>query len=1107
MGSVRGEGPHPRLHRHGGEVAVQRDGRRRAHARLVARHVQRKHLGAVARAHLASLECAVVDVEGVGHALEALVGPAGELAVHHHLLEDRLHELVHRVLALLQLHLVHEHAHALARLGHGEHLPPPRHHAQPLRQQRVLIQRVAVRQHVVVHLAEVVDIHEQPPAHGEVLLGFRHDGVGHLDVPPLVPAPEQQRLVHEAVLVLGGVGGEVLESVAAGVVVEGGGGARVQVQQVEAPVPHQPLGQVVHGRRVRARGGAAHRLATIVGGGHVHLPAGVHLGRLQRHAHRALPGKGAHDGGELVELVGAVADVHLKVRGDGDVGHVDGEALGGARVPRLGRDVRHSRGKPRHGGGHQGHAPHRLVLARVQRLEVHQLLALFRGWEHRPLVGGGVDVDGLAEDLHVVDHAMEEGTRDAAVVVGAEGKEGVLLRVALGREALHGLVVHVQAALPVRRPRQRHHVPLVDRRHILEDGERLEDVVVVVHEALPVEQDERVVPAGAELVRAALKRQHRRHRVPVVQQLAALEALAAGGQEAAALHHRAGLRLLGGGARLRAGALRALLLMGGGDHLLGVHPEGDRVPRVARGQATRHVVRLHEPADAVALQALLLDLKGEGGHGRAQPHRHVRELRRVHLRRGAGHRLPARRGGALRGVHRRGQQLLVRLHRRQPAVVAVEGGLPHGAAGLRVRRRLEVDAVHLLGHGAPAALHHGPGGQVEPLDRNLLAAGDRALHHGGEGVLVVHLHAVDRVHHRRLPGRRGRHQDRVGSLQDRAHVTVVLRGVALVEAEVGEEAGGVPHVLAGLHQPLDLARRHRAVQHLDLVNQAVELLPDLEVVGVGVELEEGHAVAVRVDDRHAVEVHPQAAAAVDHLRHQRHMVPRIQHDLHRLVALGLAVDIHHRPVALQIHAGVLRGEGDVGEDEHRLLRRHRPARGGVRLGHEPHGGGEGGAHGAGQLVGGVQAAGARGVRDGELDGVFLERRLEGRARHHAAVVGHAHVVLVGGEGHGGPHALHLLPVPVDEVQVVGVRVVGGEGVDVTQAVQIPRRQRVRHPLVRDVVVPADALAVGELAELDARLRELHLRGVHHGGLVVHGNGQLRGQPLPVVAVHARRVRL
>eukprot|EP00976_Prorocentrum_cordatum_P049750 1004114-Prorocentrum_minimum.AAC.3 len=93
--------------------------------------------------------------------------------------------------------------------------------------------------------------------------------------------------------------------------------------------------------------------------------------------------------------------------------------------------------------------------------------------------------------------------------------------------------------------------------------------------------------------------------------------------------------------------------------------------------------------------------------------------------------------------------------------------------------------------------------------------------------------------------------------------------------------------------------------------------------------------------------------------------------------------------------GVLRGERDVREHKHRLLRLHRPPAG-QRAGQEPHARREGGAHGAAQVVGGVEATGpAARLVDCELDGVLLKGSREGPRPEQAAVVGHAHVVPAG----------------------------------------------------------------------------------------------------------------
>eukprot|EP00976_Prorocentrum_cordatum_P104557 1193944-Prorocentrum_minimum.AAC.5 len=74
---------------------------------------------------------------------------------------------------------------------------------------------------------------------------------------------------------------------------------------------------------------------------------------------------------------------------------------------------------------------------------------------------------GRLVHLHVVDHAVEEAPRHPPVVVGAEREEAVGRGPRLCAKALCGLVVHKEVALTGGRPRQGHHVPLVDSRHLL----------------------------------------------------------------------------------------------------------------------------------------------------------------------------------------------------------------------------------------------------------------------------------------------------------------------------------------------------------------------------------------------------------------------------------------------------------------------------------------------------------------------------------------------------------------------------------------------------------------------------------------------------------------
>eukprot|EP00976_Prorocentrum_cordatum_P104558 1193944-Prorocentrum_minimum.AAC.6 len=117
----------------------------------------------------------------------------------------------------------------------------------------------------------------------------------------------------------------------------------------------------------------------------------------------------------------------------------------------------------------------------------------------------------------------------------------------------------------------------------------------------------------------------------------------------------------------------------------------------------------HSPADAVALQALLLNLKRKRVHRRAQVHRHVRELRLVHLGRRAPHRRAQMaalvvHGRPVGGMHGSGHELLVRIHGGEAPVVAKEGGLVVGAGRLRVRRRLR--------GGGQEGVRRGSGGEL-----------------------------------------------------------------------------------------------------------------------------------------------------------------------------------------------------------------------------------------------------------------------------------------------------------------------------------------------------------------------------------------------------------
>mmetsp|Transcript_36322 Transcript_36322/g.61217 ORF Transcript_36322/g.61217 Transcript_36322/m.61217 type:complete len:483 (+) Transcript_36322:4212-5660(+) len=225
-------------------------------------------------------------------------------------------------------------------------------------------------------------------------------------------------------------------------------------------------------------------------------------------------------------------------------------------------------------------------------------------------------------------------------------------------------------------------------------------------------------------------------------------------------------------------------------------------------------------------------------------------------------------------------------------------------------------------------------------------------------------------------------------------------------------------------------------------------------------------------------------------------MPRVERDLDGLVRLCLAVDVDHHPVSVHKHAGVLRGKLNVGEHHHGLLLGDRQPVYGHR--HEPQARGERRAHRAakrivgGQIgVGGVEAPALK----RKLKRVLFERGVERAGSHQTAVVGYPHVVLVRRERHRRGVAHHLLPVPVNEVEVVRIRVVDGVGVDLAEVGDV-----LRGPLPGLVILVRNALRVGELGKLHASLRELHLGGVLHGARSVHGDAELRREPLPVVSV-------
>mmetsp|Transcript_36322 Transcript_36322/g.61218 ORF Transcript_36322/g.61218 Transcript_36322/m.61218 type:complete len:315 (+) Transcript_36322:2388-3332(+) len=309
----------------------------------------------------------------------------------------------------------------------------------------------------------------------------------------------------------------------------------------------------------------ADRLPAVVGRGNRDPLAGIHHRRPERNPHRGLVRDRPEQRGEVREKESLGADIHLEEGRHGDVGHEDLEGLGCGGVTSGGLDKGHSGGVPRDRSGHRCHSANKRVPLRSPEVEKHAdvLRPL------RLLTLGGVDHDGLCVDPHIVDQPVEEAPRDALpVVILTHGEVAIRHRMALRGELLRGLVVHVEVALAVGGPAQRHQMPLVHAGHRLEDGEGLQDVVVVVHEALPVVEHQRVVAAGR-----ALKRQHRAHCVRrLVRQKAATLGPLAGdiGEQPAAIGDLAGLRRHRARGVLSDLALLNILTV---HHVLGVDPE------------------------------------------------------------------------------------------------------------------------------------------------------------------------------------------------------------------------------------------------------------------------------------------------------------------------------------------------------------------------------------------------------------------------------------------------------------------------------------------------------------------------------------------------------